>query len=45
MIDILEDKKVTPKLTYPINKMYVRYVEELVTDFSKFSQIISKKEI
>jgi carbamoyl-phosphate synthase large subunit len=45
MIEILNGKDVEAKLEYPENKMYMRYVEELVTDFSSFSNFLSKKEI
>ena len=45
MIELLEGKEVRKNLEYEPNKMYVRYVEELVTDFNNFSKIISKKEI
>ena len=38
-------KRVRKKLTYPEQKMYVRYVDELVCDFSNFTQLLTKKEL
>ncbi len=38
-------KRVRKKFTYPEQKMYVRYVDELVCDFGKFTQLLSKKEL
>jgi len=45
MIDLINGKKVKENFEYPVEKMYVRYVEETVADFNKFSALISKKEI
>jgi len=42
---IMEGKKVTPQLTFPQNKMYVRYTGELVTDFTDFMKLLSTKEL
>ncbi len=33
------------KRTYPLEKMYVRYVEETCTDYDKFLQLLQRKEI
>jgi len=45
MIDLVNGKKVSENFDYPVEKMYVRYVEETMADFNKFSALISKKEI
>jgi carbamoyl-phosphate synthase large subunit len=45
LTEIMLDKDVPPQLDYPSNKMYVRYVEELMTDFSDFSTLLGKKEL
>jgi len=45
MINLINDKNVEEKFNYPLEKMYVRYVEETMVDFNKFSTLISKKEI
>lgn len=45
IIDLIEGKKIKEQFSYPLEKMYVRYVEESLTDFSKFSTLLSKKEI
>jgi len=42
---IMENKKIEPQLTYPANKMYVRYTGELVTDFTDFMKLLSTKEL
>jgi len=45
VVNIMEDKEVEPQFDYPSNKMYVRYVDELVTDFSDFIKLLSTKEL
>ena len=45
VIEIMEGKEVEPQLDYPQNKMYVRYVDELITDFSNFITLLSTKEL
>jgi len=45
MIKLINGEKVEEKFKYPTEKMYVRYVEETVADFNKFSSLISKKEL
>jgi len=36
----------TPQsVTYPTGKMYVRFTDELITDFSEFSKLMTKKEL
>ena len=45
VVDIMQEKEVTPILTYPNNKMYVRFTDEIVTDFSDFSTLLTKKEL
>jgi carbamoyl-phosphate synthase large subunit len=45
MIKVITGEKVEEKFEYPLEKMFVRYVEECVSDFSDFSKILSKKEL
>ncbi|GAB6074778.1 ATP-grasp domain-containing protein [Nautilia lithotrophica] len=45
MINLINGQKVKENFKYPVEKMYVRYVEETIADFNKFSALISKKEI
>ncbi len=45
MIDLINNKKVTQNFEYPVEKMYVRYVEETLADFKNFATLISKKEL
>ena len=45
VVDIIEKKPLTPQLTYPQNKMYVRYSGEMVTEFSDFMKLFSTKEL
>jgi len=43
--DIMQGIDVKPQLTYPQNKMYVRYTGEFVTDFTDFMKLLSTKEL
>jgi len=45
VVNIMEGKDVESQFDYPPNKMYVRYVDELVTDFSDFIKLLSTKEL
>ena len=45
VVDIMEGVDNEPTLEYPQNKMYVRYTQELVTDFTDYMQLLSKKEL
>ncbi|BAF69613.1 ATP-grasp domain-containing protein [Nitratiruptor sp. SB155-2] len=45
VIDIISNHPIEPKLTYPEQKMYMRYVEEKVCDFSLFSKLIQNSEL
>jgi len=45
VVDIMEGKEIKPKLTYPQNKMYVRYTGEFVTDFTDFMKLLATKEL
>jgi len=45
MVRLINGEKVEKNFSYPVEKMYVRYVEETMTDFNKFSELVSKKEI
>jgi len=44
MIDLMNNKEITPVLDYPDEKMYVRYVEETTVDFKEFMNLLTKKE-
>ena len=45
LVSIANDKKVKQNLDFPAGKMYVRYTDEIITDFSDFSKLMSKKEL
>jgi carbamoyl-phosphate synthase large subunit len=45
MIDLINNKDVKQNFEYAVEKMYVRFTEETMADFNKFSTLISKKEI
>ena len=45
VINIINGKEFKSNLEYQPNKMYVRFVEELVTDFTDFTTLLSKKEL
>ena len=45
MIKLMNNEKVEKKYDYPLEKMYIRYVEETVADFKDFTTLISKKEL
>lgn len=45
VVDIMEGIDNKPILTYPHNKMYVRYTGEFVTDFTNYMTLLSKKEL
>jgi len=45
MMELIKGNNVNPVLDYPYEKMYVRYVEETMTDFSNFSKLLSTKEL
>ena len=45
MIKLINGEKVEKKYNYPLEKMYIRYVEEAVADFKDFTTLISKKEL
>ncbi len=45
LVDVANGKKVEPQLDYPAGKMYVRFTDEIITDFSEFSQLMTKKEL
>jgi len=40
VMDIIEEKDIKPQLEYPSNKMYVRVVDEFVTDFTDFMKVL-----
>jgi len=45
MVKLMQGEKVKKQLEYPYEKMYVRYVDEIVTNFSTFTTLLTKKEI
>jgi carbamoyl-phosphate synthase large subunit len=45
LINLIEGKEIESNLSYPLEKMYVRYVEELSVDFKKFLTLMNKKEL
>lgn len=45
LVDIMQGVDNPPVLTYPQNKMYVRYTGELVTDFTDYMKLLSSKEL
>lgn len=45
VIDIMQNKEVETQLEYPMNKMYVRYTGEFVTDFTDLIKLLSTKEL
>jgi len=45
VVDIMIGNDIEPQLEYPQNKMYVRFVDELVTDFTDFMKLLSTKEL
>ena len=45
MVKLINGEKVEKKYNYPLEKMYIRYVEETVADFKDFTTLISKKEL
>lgn len=45
VIDIMQNKEVQTKLSYPSNKMYVRFTDELITDFNDFTTLLTQKEL
>ncbi|MEO1942382.1 MAG: ATP-grasp domain-containing protein, partial [Campylobacterales bacterium] len=45
MVQIMEGRVVEPQLKYPAERMYVRYVDELITDFNLFKKLFSEKEL
>ena len=45
VMDIIENKDIKPQLDYPLNKMYVRVVDEFVTDFTDFLKLLSTQEL
>jgi len=45
MVKLMRGEKVEKKYDYPLEKMYVRYVEETVADFKDFTTLLNKKEL
>ena len=45
MIKLMNNEKVEKKYAYPLEKMYIRYVEETMADFKDFKTLLTKKEL
>jgi carbamoyl-phosphate synthase large subunit len=45
VVDIMQNKEIKTQLSYPQNKMYVRYTGEFVTDFTDFMKLLVTKEL
>jgi carbamoyl-phosphate synthase large subunit len=45
VVDIMDGKDIETKIDYPENKMYVRYVEERVVDFTEFIDLLSTQKL
>ncbi len=45
LLDLAQNKKVETKLEYPLEKMYMRFVDEKVVDFSDFTKLLQTKEL
>jgi len=45
VVDIANNISVPTQTQYPLNKMYIRVVDEFMTDFSNFTKLISTKEL
>ncbi len=45
MLKLIKGEKINKQYDYPLEKMYIRYVEETVADFKDFTTLISKKEL
>jgi len=45
VVEIMQGIDVRPQLTYPQNKMYIRYTDEFVTDFTDLIKLLSTKEL
>jgi carbamoyl-phosphate synthase large subunit len=45
MIDLIEGKEVEKQLEYESEKMYVRFVDETLTDFKRFKSLLTTKKL
>lgn len=45
VVQLAQHLPVTPLFTYPTGKFYVRFTDEIVTDFSHFSTLMTQKEL
>jgi len=45
LVDLMEGKEVEEQFEYPLEQMYVRYVEETIAPFGKFSKLLATKEL
>ena len=43
--DLMQGKEIKAQFAYPMNKMYVRYTGEFVTDFTDLIKLLSTKEL
>ncbi|MED7820167.1 MULTISPECIES: ATP-grasp domain-containing protein [unclassified Francisella] len=44
LIKIIQNESFETKLDYPINKIYVRFVDEIVADFDEYKNLVLNKE-
>jgi len=45
LVKLANGEKVESKLDFPIGKMYVRFTDEVVVDFSEFTKLMTTKEL
>jgi len=45
LVNIADKKEFESELEYKFGKMYVRFTDEIITDFENFSKLITKKEL
>ena len=45
LVEMANGREPTPQLNYQTGKMYIRFTDELITDFSNFSTLMMKKEL
>ena len=45
LINIANNQDVKTQLQYEVGKMYVRFTDEVIVDFSEFATLMSKKEL
>ncbi len=45
LVELASGKEVQEQTTFPDGKLYVRYTDEIITDFTNFSKLLSTKEL